>query len=65
MDQKQLEAEVEELRAAVEEQGEVSESGEETERVEELEERIETLVGEVSGFSNYAEELCEEEGLIC
>jgi hypothetical protein len=54
----ELEGEVEELRGAVEEQGESSQVGE-------LEERIESLEGEVEGFGGIASELCSEEGFLC
>lgn len=57
----ELEGEVEELRGAVEEQGEESNSG----QVGELEERIESLEGEVKSFSGLSKELCEEESFIC
>ena len=54
-----LEAEVEELRGAVEEG---SESGGE---VGELEERVEALEEEVEAYAGIAEELCGEESFIC
>ncbi|HEY2477834.1 MAG TPA: hypothetical protein VGI17_03810 [Solirubrobacterales bacterium] len=54
----ELEAEVEELRGAVEESGESPQVGE-------LEERIEALEAEVEGFSGLSEELCGEGSLIC
>ncbi len=56
----ELEGEVEELRGAVEEQGESSQVGE-------LEERIESLESEVEGFSGVAKELeiCGEESFLC
>ncbi len=57
----ELEAEVEELRTAVQEQGEASESG----QVGELEERIEGLEEELEGFAGIAKELCGEGSLIC
>lgn len=55
----ELEGEVEELRAGVEESGE---SGGE---VAELEERVEALEEEVESFSGIANELCSEGSFIC